>query len=78
MSCVVFGKGSCTFPITVKMDLAVVAGQSAVRFYVSQDEMKRELDWGDIYYRWLRKGVDHSYAAYMANQWEKRKKRKAV
>ena len=31
--------------------------------------------WGDIYYRWLRKGVDHSYAAYMANQWEKRNKR---
>ena len=35
-------------------------------------ERVSKMVWGDIYYRWLRKGVDHGYAAYMANLWEKR------
>jgi hypothetical protein len=35
---------------------------------------RKENTWGSIYYRWLRKGVDHGYAAWMADQWEMRKR----
>jgi len=30
------------------------------------------LTWGDIYNKWLRKGVDHGFAAHYADEWEKR------
>lgn len=33
--------------------------------------------WADIYFKWLGKGMDHGYAAYMACKWEDRKKRQA-
>lgn len=49
---------------------------------MSEDGKKRmtarpRRSWGDIYYLWLRKGVDHSYAAYRADEYEKRKNREA-
>ena len=30
--------------------------------------------WGDIYRAALHRGEDHGYAAYLADQWEKRQK----
>jgi hypothetical protein len=32
--------------------------------------------WGDIYNAALRRGYDHGYAAFLADQWEKRQKQK--
>lgn len=32
--------------------------------------------WGSIYNAALRRGLDHGYAAYLADQWEKRRTRK--
>jgi hypothetical protein len=32
--------------------------------------------WGDIYYAALRQGYDNGYAAFLADQWEKRQKQK--
>lgn len=36
---------------------------------------RKKLTWGDIYYKWLRKGVDHGWAAYKADLYVKRKRR---
>ena len=33
-------------------------------------------DWGEVYRNALRKGCDHGYAAYLANEWEKRQEKK--
>jgi hypothetical protein len=30
------------------------------------------MTWGDVYWRYVRKGCDRSDAAYRADQWEKR------
>lgn len=30
--------------------------------------------WADIYHKWVDKGMDHSYAAHMADEWQKRDK----
>lgn len=38
-------------------------------------DIYKKHNWGNIYYRWLRKGYDHGYAAYMADQFCKRKER---
>jgi hypothetical protein len=32
--------------------------------------------WDDIYWEWVRKGCDRCYAAYMADRWEARQKKK--
>jgi hypothetical protein len=32
-------------------------------------------NWGTIYHKYVRKGYDNGYAAYMADKWEKRKKK---
>ena len=32
--------------------------------------------WGDIFRAAVRRGVDHAYAAFLADEWEKRAKRK--
>ncbi len=32
--------------------------------------------WGSIYRKAIARGDDHGYAAYLANQWEQRQKRK--
>ena len=32
--------------------------------------------WGDVYNAALRRGDDHSWAAHLADQWEKRQKTK--
>lgn len=32
--------------------------------------------WGSIYTSALKRGIDHAYATYLADQWEKRKARK--
>lgn len=37
---------------------------------------RKPITWGDIYHRWLRKGVDHGWAAMKADEWEKRKQKK--
>lgn len=39
--------------------------------------MPKANSWGDIYDRNLRRGYDHGYAAWVADQWEK-KQRKGV
>jgi len=33
-------------------------------------------DWGTIYNRHLRRGDDHGYAAFAADQWQRRKEKK--
>jgi len=38
--------------------------------------MMKPFTWGDIFLKWLRKGVDPAYAAWMADKWQKRKARK--
>lgn len=38
--------------------------------------MKTPRTWGSVYSSALRRGLDHGYAAYLADQWEKRKARK--
>lgn len=35
---------------------------------------KMKCTWGDIYYRGLRRGYDHGYAAYLADRYVERKK----
>jgi hypothetical protein len=35
---------------------------------------ERQLTWGDIYWKWVRRGVDRAAAAFMADEWERRKK----
>jgi hypothetical protein len=40
------------------------------------DPTPTPMKWGDIYWRWIRRGVDQNYAAYMADQWEAREKRR--
>jgi len=37
--------------------------------------MKVPNTWGSIYYKYLSKGCDHGYAAFMADKWLKRKKK---
>jgi len=32
--------------------------------------------WEDIYWKWVGKGCDRAYAAFMADQWERRKAKK--
>ena len=36
--------------------------------------MKKQ-SWGTIFLKWLAKGVDPAYAAYMADRWKKRQKK---
>ena len=36
---------------------------------------KKKFTWGDIYWRAIRKGCDHGYAGWLANEWEERKKK---
>ena len=31
------------------------------------------MTWGDVFWRWVMRGYDHSFAAWKADQWEKRK-----
>lgn len=37
--------------------------------------MRKQNTWGDIYYKWLRKGYDNGYAAYKADCWARRQAR---
>lgn len=36
------------------------------------------MTWGDVYFRMLSLGYDHGYAAYRADLWEERQKRRGV
>ena len=38
--------------------------------------MKEPNTWGDIFRKWCRKGYDSAYAAWMADNWEKRRNAK--
>ena len=35
---------------------------------------KRETTWGDVYWRWKRRGYPPEEAAHRADEWEKRRK----
>lgn len=39
-------------------------------------ETKRRTTWGDVFRRNLAKGMDHADAAFRADEWEKRRRRK--
>jgi len=36
----------------------------------------RYKSWGDVYFSALGRGYDHGYAAYLADQWEERLKKR--
>lgn len=38
-------------------------------------ERKKPRTWGSVYYASLAKGHDHGYAAFRANEWERRQKK---
>lgn len=40
--------------------------------------MKRKRTWGSIFRSALRRGLDHGYAAFLADGWELRQKKKGA
>lgn len=41
------------------------------------DYKPRYKTWGDVYFSALGRGYDHGYAAYLADQWEERLKKRS-
>ena len=41
-------------------------------------KQRRPYTWSDIYHRHIRAGDDQSYAAWAADRWEQRQRRKTV
>ena len=39
--------------------------------------MRKKRTWGDVFWRWLRKGVPREEAAFRADEWERRKRKRS-